>query len=288
MSNSSNIIGFASQYYTLWSYRTDTRYVTDSHGNHRPSYSETRYTFHKNVSTDIEKVKLIYPNLPIDESLRGKHCSFVIKGTEDLSPELIKFGKYSGLTISEIASTDFNYLMWLRDNCYSSKTKELINELPIVIEFDETVRLKEESIFTDRINSFITMGFHTIRFEYNPNQLLSSIISDGGYDIEFSKDCPKFIIDSLEANKYNRENYGQERVPEKKFATAYGYIDETKYLVVFPEYTQVNGLYPYKMAYIDGGIQKTKNKEFTTQFVPVGFTHYRDNTKPLFQIICAV
>jgi hypothetical protein len=284
MNTSNHIIGFASQYYTLWTYRTETTYVTDAYGKHWPSQNYTYYTFHKNISKDVDKVKELYPDVSIDEGLRGQHRSFSVKGKKDLTPELIKFGKYTGYTISEIAEMDFDYLLWLRNNVYGFTVRELIDQLPQIINYDEKIRLEKE----DRINairkSFLEVGEYNVSFQYNPNEFLHRIHQD--YDISFATDCPQFVLDNL--SDWKRVHNMKDGVRVEPLAAVFGMINDISYLIVFPQYRQVNGMYPYKMVYINGKVQKTKGKEFTTQLVPIGFTHLNDASQPLYQILCVV
>jgi hypothetical protein len=283
MSNSRQIIGFASQYYTLWSVRKETIYVTDSHGNHWPSYEQTYYTFHKNISKDIEKVREIYPTLSIDEGLRGVSRSFSQKGTEDLSPEIIKFGKYYGMNISEIAEKDFKYLLWLRDNCYGYKTRDLINELPQIVEYEANLKREADERLKKTISSFLKVGEYEVSFEYNPGECLSHT----GYDISFDSDCPPFVKERYDMlMKIMRGDF--DTVRTEPLVEQFGYIDGQRYLIVFPQYKQVNGMYPYKMGYINGKIQKTKGKTFKTYLAPVGFAYLSDITQPIHQILCVV
>jgi hypothetical protein len=283
MSNSKQIIGFASQYYTLWSVRKETKYITDAYGNHCPSYEQTYYTFHKNISKDIEKVMKLHPNLSINEDLRGQSRSFSVKGTEDLSPEIIKFGKYYGMSISEIAENDFDYLLWLRNNCYSFKTRDLIEELPQVVEYEANIKRKVDEKIEKTISSFLKTGEYEVSFEYNPGDCLT----ETGYDISFDYNCPPFVREGYTTLK--KIYSGEIGIPlTERLVTTKGYINEVEYLIVFPQYKQVYGMYPYKMGYINGKIQKTKGKTFKTQLVPVGIAHIGNVNHPLFQILCIV
>jgi hypothetical protein len=282
MNTSKQIIGFASQYYTLWSYSRDVRYVTDVNGNHRPSYYQESYVFHKNISKDIEKVKQLYPNLSIDETLRGRDRSFSVKGNEDLTPELIKFGKYYGYTINEIAEMDFDYLLWLEGSCYNQATRELIQNHPLVVEHYENIRLEEQKKIDAVRSTFLKKGEYTIRFERNPNDSLHRI----GHDISFDYECPQFVRDNLAMWKRIEETMEGGRV--ESLASTTGEINGVKYLIVFPQSKYVGGMYPYTMGYINGKLTKTKNKEFTTLVTPIGFAHGGDESHPFYQILLVV
>jgi hypothetical protein len=279
MNTSKQIIGFASQYYTLWSYSKDVRYVTDVNGNHHPSYYQESYVFHKNISKDIEKVKQLYPNLNIDETLRGKQRSFDIKGSEDLTPELIKFGKYNGYTINEIAEMDFDYLLWLEGSCYNQTMRELIQNHPLVVEHYENIRLEEQRKIDAVRSSFLKRGEYTISFERNPNGSLEHI----GHSISFDYNCPQFVRDNLAKWKRIEETMEGGRV--ESLACTEGEVNGVKYLIVFPQSKYVGGMYPYTMGYINGKVRKTKNKEFTTMVTPIGFAHGGDESHPFYQIL---
>lgn len=286
MTTSKQIIGFASQYYTLWSYSRDVRYVTDVNGRHHPSYYQESYVFHKNISKDIEKVKQLYPNLSIDETLRGRDRSFDIKGSEDLTPELIKFGKYNGYTINEIAEMDFDYLLWLEGSCYNQATRELIQTHPLVVEHYENIRLEEQRKIDAVRSSFLKSGEYTIRFERNPTGSLQNI----GHSISFDYNCPQFVIDNLKKWEQVQDMcpWGMDGGIVESLVCTDGEINGVTYLIVFPQSKHVGGKYPYTMGYINGKVRKTKNKEFTTVVTPIGFAHGGDESQPFYQILLVV
>ena len=138
------IIGFATQYYTLWDYYEEVKYVVDSLGNYHPSYTEEHYIYIKNISIDINKVIEMHPNVRIDDQLRGISHTFSRNREEDLSPSLIKFGKYNGLTIEQIADCDMDYLLWVIGNeKVSAATRELIGKLPQFLDYCTTVAAEQ-------------------------------------------------------------------------------------------------------------------------------------------------
>lgn len=280
MNTSGNIIGFATQYYTLWSFRTETHYVMDVHGKHRPSYIDTQYTFHKNISKSIDAVTHLYPNVSIDEGLRGKTRSFSVKSEKDLTPELLKFGKWNGYTISEVAETDFDYILWLRGNA-RYELSQLIEELPQVIQYE----LKKEAKRVEKIqkirSSFLTEGEYTITFDRN---LSSECLSELDWKISFDETCPKMIIDRLYELEELKVNWAKsDRVEPLMTQTLC--IDDVNYLMVFPHYKQVDSMYPYKMGWVNGKFMRVKGKEITTKLTPIGFSYYEDITNPIQQII---
>lgn len=109
------IIGFATKFYTLWNYEAVPQYKTDSYGNHHQTGVNHNFYYIKNVSTDIEKVKTLYPNVEIDTDLRGT-SSFTRNEKLDLPENYFWAGKYAGRLIDEIMEIDFNYCLWSAEN----------------------------------------------------------------------------------------------------------------------------------------------------------------------------
>lgn len=109
------IIGFATQFYTLWDYESVPQYKTDSYGNHHQTGVNHNFYYIKNVSTDIDKVKTLFPDIEIDTDLRGTR-SFTRNEKLDLPNNYFWAGKYSGRLIDEIMEIDFKYCLWSAEN----------------------------------------------------------------------------------------------------------------------------------------------------------------------------
>lgn len=109
------IIGFATQFYTLWDYEAVPQYKTDSYGNHHQTGVSHNYYYIKNVSTDLDKVKALFPNVEIDTDLRGT-SSFTRNEKLDLPENFFWAGKYAGKLIDDILEIDFKYCLWSAEN----------------------------------------------------------------------------------------------------------------------------------------------------------------------------
>lgn len=99
------VIGFATEFYTLWSYEIIDQYSSnDTVNGIAPMVVGQRiyYTYHKNISTDLAKVRAKYPELEIDEELKGKSHSFwrSVKVTPETG--LMSFGMYSGWRVENV------------------------------------------------------------------------------------------------------------------------------------------------------------------------------------------
>jgi len=127
------LIGFATEFYTLWDVQEECRYTTDSQGKSWLTGKDYKFFYIKNVSTDLNKVKSLYPDLSIDESLRGKCRDFIVEGKEDLCPQIMKFGKYYGRNLDELVSLDFNYVLWLVENGNYSGNRLYAEKLPQIV-----------------------------------------------------------------------------------------------------------------------------------------------------------
>lgn len=113
-----NIIGFATKFYTLWEKNEFTK----------PEIGKfTEYRFIKIVSTDLNKVKDMYPDVEIDMGLCGSR-TFVVYDKKDFIKEpndCFQFGKYKGQKIIE--NTDYEYMVWYYQHVYCESEDVLAN-----------------------------------------------------------------------------------------------------------------------------------------------------------------
>jgi hypothetical protein len=83
-------IGFSGSYYCLWYWRTE--------------YSSTgefqKYFYQKRISTDIDKVKELYPDYPIQMDLHGRKWMRTTKKPIVFAPNLFPNGRLIGADIS--------------------------------------------------------------------------------------------------------------------------------------------------------------------------------------------
>jgi hypothetical protein len=243
------LIGFANTFYTLWDYRVETNYVTDSYGQHHASSNTTHYFFRKNVSTDLDKVKRLHPDLSIDDSLRGKNSSWDSVGRVELPNDIFWFGKYYGRKVDEILTSDMGYCEWVvRDNCYNQV--QYIIAHPIYIEHIAKIEAERQATLNamnplkvgDEVElEFISNGFLTMK--KHPN----------------------------EANMTSDEYYAWEVSDEGKQCVAKATKDgsDIVFYVSVPDYKRVNGRFPYIMPSINGKCQKTKGKRFVVKVYEV-------------------
>lgn len=139
-----NIIGFAGTFYTLWSYED----CASTRGDFR--VFETKFYYHKNVSTDIEKVKALYPCIEIDMELKGSSDFTKFIKEEFVNPftkltDLMPLGKFKGQTIGTILEANPDYLVWLSENSYNRGLKEYCNE--ITTEYREAKAAEKQAKF---------------------------------------------------------------------------------------------------------------------------------------------
>jgi len=203
-------IGFATKFYTLWSIDTQPVYTTDSHGKHWLTRYDTKFFYNKNISTSIDKVKSLYPDLEVMEDLRGKTESWVSRSVEDLCPQILKFGKYIGRDINEIIEEDFQYIIWLCDNRgYSSNGKYAMSTPQVQAHF-KSIDDDINKLISDRNNAFeafLQNGYVDILMDKNLR-----VYDDNAYtNVELFEGMfvtIKFDIGTFSKNSYNGYSYG--------------------------------------------------------------------------------
>ncbi len=167
-----NVIGFAGQFYTLWDYETETTYVTDAYGQHWPSQSYTKYFYVKNISTDLDKVQKLYPDLSIDEGLKGRYSSWEKRDPIEKPDGYFWFGKYCGKLIDEILVSDIGYCLWCVANNENKRESLYIQAAPLYIaakaqiEAENRVRIEESGIVPVGL---VELEFTTNGRNYHPD-----------------------------------------------------------------------------------------------------------------------
>ena len=155
------VIGFASQFYTLWNYEAVPQYKADSYGGYHCVGVDHKYYYIKNVSTDLDKVKALHPNVPIDENLRGT-TSFTRNERLNLPDGYFWAGKYAGKLIDEIMESDFRYCLWSAEN-FGGKISEYITSHPKYIAHFEAIEKQKvaeiESAKTLKVGDVVELEF---------------------------------------------------------------------------------------------------------------------------------
>jgi uncharacterized protein (DUF3820 family) len=202
-------IGFANKFFTLWSIDTEPVYTTDAYGKHWLTGYNTRYTYHKNISFDLEKAKALYPTLEVQEDLRGKTNSWTTENKEDLCPQIMKFGKYYGKDINELLEQDFQYLVWICENKGYSSNGKYAKNLPKVQEHFKAIEDASNKLINNRNNAFEAI-LNAGSFEFVAERNLK--INDG-FAYIYVNECDlcitfKFEQGTFSYNEYNGFAYG--------------------------------------------------------------------------------
>lgn len=123
------VIGFAEEFYTLWTYTKEDSYSTRYTANgvqHFKSGEKHIYIYLKNVSKSLDKVKELYPGVEIYEELRGKKSEYTesdgYADKVEYSADILVKGKYALKPIKEI--NDTKYLIWYFENVESGYNSE--------------------------------------------------------------------------------------------------------------------------------------------------------------------
>lgn len=112
------VIGFATEYYTLWNYSVSPVYKSNVVVNgvcpQIVGYNHD-YFYIKNISKDLDKVKKLYPGVTIDECLRGvSRRTFRRFEKVEVSIDCFSFGQLEGQSISTSTNVwQLKRAMWL-------------------------------------------------------------------------------------------------------------------------------------------------------------------------------
>jgi len=248
------VIGFATQFYTLWSYRTDGVYVTDAYGNHHKTGSITHYTYHKNVSKSIDKVRDLYPNVSIDDELRGKTRDFSKEGKQERPTGYFWFGKYYGRLITEIASIDFKYCQWAIENTYDNELVKSIKATPEWEAHEAKLKQEEEEALVEI--SHIKEG-QTIELTFKSNGFGAWWSNNGEIDYGYGEEEDTYI-------------HGYDRVMTDAQIDGWDGIVR----VIHKGLKHVNGRFPYTMPMVNGKCCRTKNKTFEVTISKIVYKTY--------------
>lgn len=111
------IIGFSGTYYCLWSYSNETNYSMSGNGNYVATSGYTKYYYIKRISTDLEKVKQLYPNVPIDMDVHGTKWVYDKKEKVKYPADVFPQGfRGVGSKIMECNEAKFLWTLYLTNN----------------------------------------------------------------------------------------------------------------------------------------------------------------------------
>lgn len=195
-------IGFANKFYTLWD--VTSKVVESKYSKH----TIVTNTYIKNISINIDKVKELYPDVEIDESLRGHSCTFeYIKERKEINVDKFNFGKYEGQLISEC--NDESYLIWFFDNCDVERKKnveERLVELGFVIKND-TIFTREEIEKQEQIERILS-NKEELEVTFDRNLSVEFDSSNKCYGVYRNEDGILFKFNDVKLNYYNGFEYG--------------------------------------------------------------------------------
>jgi len=181
------IIGFATQFYTLWDYEALPQFKTDSYGNHHQTGVDHKYYYIKNVSTDLDKVKALFPNVEIDTELRGT-SSFTRNEKLDLPENYFWGGKYAGKLIDDILEVDFKYCLWSAENY---NMPYITNHPKYIAHFEAIAKAEQDEINSKellKVGDVVELEF--TRNGYNADEEYTECWTEANYnDVEVAVNC---------------------------------------------------------------------------------------------------
>lgn len=160
------IIGFSGTYYCLWSWRTESSYSMTGGGVWVKGAEYKKHDYIKRISTDLNKVKELYPELPIDESLRGQKWEFSDSQAykrATLAHDVFPYGfKGQGEKIMECKEPKLLWSLYLSNNTESTSdlarsqvyARKRLAELGLLVRYNtsKTFVLESGEIIVTRKN----------------------------------------------------------------------------------------------------------------------------------------
>lgn len=181
------IIGFATQFYTLWDYEAIPQYKTDSYGNHHQTGVNHNYYYIKNISTNIDKVKTLFPSVEIDTELRGT-SSFTRNEKLDLPENYFWGGKYAGKLIDDILEVDFKYCLWSAENY---NMPYITNHPKYIAHFEAIAKAEQAEINSKellKVGDIVELEF--TRNGYSADEEFTECWTEANYnDVEIAVNC---------------------------------------------------------------------------------------------------
>lgn len=195
------LIGFANKFYTLWSYSEEPLYRTINNEHYQYGIKQN-YNYIKNISFDLDKVKELYPDVSIDDDLRGKSQSWSNEPRFEYPAKFFHFGRYEGKLISEC--TEQPYLIWYFENgVYGERhdiTKTRLIELgcgfyedtvfssvELLNEYVERIanQVERSKMISETYEKYKTPGIFSYTFYHSLNS--SGNYVDSSFDFHFNE-----------------------------------------------------------------------------------------------------
>lgn len=197
------IIGFATQFYTLWN--VNTYPICDYKG--KQIGERTQYNYIKNISKSLDEVKSNFPNTPIDMSLKGERefsrCSYYEK--EVIPYTCYQYGQYKYQEIEDV--NDNSYLCWYYRNGVSEEQKTYIENLlrkkGYVCE-DNRIYTDQEVKYQNEVDKYCDES-NMFEFVSLTNLRSDDRITGFTYDDKF--ETVFFSFDEIKECYYNGYNY---------------------------------------------------------------------------------
>ena len=123
---------------------------------------------------------MLFPDLTIDEELKGKTSSWSFSSKKDLPNNIFWKGKYTGKLVDEILVSDFDYCLWAMDNLGNG---DYISTHPIYLDYVAKKQQDKDDVINSativKVGDVITIDFN--RNGYNPNEDYTTCWTSGIY-----------------------------------------------------------------------------------------------------------
>jgi len=204
-------IGFAEKFYTLWDVTSEDIYSTTISANgesHAKSGERVICTYIKNVSTDLDKVKSVYPDLPINEDLRGMSRSFEYLTGEkkiEYADDVFALGYNKGYAIALCNS--IRDLKWALENESGSDRRTNIKNQMISLGMVEAYDVMYDN--QEQADKAVELINERAARQMNADNIFDTMANGGTLEVTFEKNLDEYgrYYDKSNGLRFEFKNY---------------------------------------------------------------------------------
>lgn len=165
------VIGFAEQFWTLWTAEKEPVYLIGKDGNNYLTGHNTKYSYVKNISKDQGIAKVAYPEAEIDPELRGVTTrTHVALAKEDLCPQIMKFGVHYAESIDVLVKSDLDYILWLIKDRPNTPNAQYAKKHKVVLDHFRAIERRErrrKRTLAEQLDELTSKGYVTFESQKN-------------------------------------------------------------------------------------------------------------------------
>ena len=262
------IIGFSGTYYCLWNWQNETNYSMTANYQYVASGGYTKYYYIKRISTDIEKVKQLYPELPIDMGLHGTKWAErqEYKKREVLPHDAFPYGfRCEGEKIMECSEAKYVWALYLSNEIGIGRSKvyarKRLVELGLLVAYKTAKKIAIREWNNETESAVETGEVITIRSSYCSPKFAERLEAD------------KLLVRGHFLQEGKRVKMMLKKVKSFSFETKFGTCYVVEYINAENQVFKYKGSTPPRIS----------KEEFETVEAGIKWSEYRGQNETLIQ-----